>query len=58
MPASVRSPEAISPAAPVIACGAGGLRLLHVQREGKKPMTAAEWLRGFSLPPGSVLGAA
>ena len=42
----------------VIACGAGGLRLLHVQREGKKPMTAAEWLRGFSLPPGSVLGAA
>mgnify|MGYP006273100829 CR=1 FL=1 len=51
-------PGTVLDAAPVIACGAGGLRLLHVQREGKKPMTAAEWLRGFSLPPGSVLGAA
>ncbi len=36
-----------------IACGNGAVRLLEVQRAGKKPMTAAELLRGFALPPGS-----
>jgi methionyl-tRNA formyltransferase len=30
----------------VVATGAGGLRLETVQPEGKRPMTAAEWLRG------------
>jgi methionyl-tRNA formyltransferase len=39
-----------------IACGSGAIRLVEVQRAGKRPMTAAELLRGFALPPGSVVG--
>ena len=38
-----------------IACGKGALRLLTVQRGGKKPMAAADFLRGFDLPEGTVL---
>ena len=38
-----------------IACGEGALRLLTVQRGGKKPMAAADLLRGFDLPKGTVL---
>jgi methionyl-tRNA formyltransferase len=40
----------------VVACGAGGLLLLTVQLEGKRRMSAIEFLRGFSLGPGVVLG--
>ena len=38
-----------------IACGDGALRLLEVQRSGRKPMAAAEFLRGFPLGPGTRL---
>lgn len=38
-----------------IACGDGSVRLLELQRAGKKPMAAADLLRGFSLPPGTRL---
>jgi len=38
-----------------IACGEGALRLLTVQRPGKAPLEAAEFLRGFKLVPGTVL---
>jgi methionyl-tRNA formyltransferase len=38
-----------------IACGAGALRLLTVQRPGKATLDAAEFLRGFKLVPGTVL---
>jgi len=38
-----------------VACGEGGLGLLEVQRAGKRPMSAAELLRGFALPVGSRL---
>jgi methionyl-tRNA formyltransferase len=38
-----------------VACGAGAVRLLEVQRAGKRPMGAAELLRGFDLPAGSRL---
>jgi len=38
-----------------IACGSGALRVLRVQRPGKRPMKVDEFLRGFSLPPGTVL---
>jgi methionyl-tRNA formyltransferase len=31
------------------------LRLLRVQRAGKGPMEAADLLRGFAIPRGSVL---
>jgi methionyl-tRNA formyltransferase len=36
-----------------IACGSGAIRLLEVQRAGKKPMAIAELLRGFPLPAGT-----
>jgi methionyl-tRNA formyltransferase len=39
-----------------IACGQGVLRLTRLQREGRAPMTASEFLRGFPLEPGLVLG--
>ncbi len=38
-----------------IACGEGSIRLVELQRAGKKPMTTAELLRGFALPPGTRL---
>ncbi len=34
----------------VIACGEGAIEILQVQREGKRPMTAEEFLRGTRLP--------
>ncbi len=36
-----------------IACANGAVRLLEVQRAGKRPMSAAEFLRGFPLPKGA-----
>jgi methionyl-tRNA formyltransferase len=38
-----------------IACGDGAVRLTELQRAGKKPMAAAELLRGFTLPKGTRL---
>ena len=34
-----------------IACGSGAIRLLQVQRAGKQPMTAPDFLRGAPLAP-------
>lgn len=40
-----------------VACGDGGvLRLTMLQRAGGKRLPVADWLRGFELPAGSVLG--
>jgi methionyl-tRNA formyltransferase len=39
-----------------IACGEGAVRLLQVQRAGKGPMMAEEFLRGVRLAPGAMLG--
>ena len=36
-------------------CGDGVLQLEMVQRPGKKPMTAAEFLNGYQMPSGTVL---
>ncbi|CAN5289532.1 methionyl-tRNA formyltransferase [soil metagenome] len=36
-----------------IACGVGALRLLILQREGKGPLDAAAFLRGFPAPQGT-----
>jgi len=33
-----------------IACGEGAVRVLEAQRQGKRPMTASEFLRGMTLP--------
>ena len=38
-----------------IACGDGAIRLVTVQRAGKRPMTADEFLRGFSLAAGATV---
>jgi methionyl-tRNA formyltransferase len=38
-----------------VACGDGAVRLLEVQRSGKQPMRAAEFLRGTPLGRDRVL---
>ncbi|AGH48326.1 methionyl-tRNA formyltransferase [Sphingomonas sp. MM-1] len=39
----------------LIACGSGAIRPTQVQRAGRGAMAAAELLRGFSIPAGTVL---
>jgi methionyl-tRNA formyltransferase len=38
-----------------VACGEGAVRLLELQRAGRQPMRAEEFLRGTELPAGTVL---
>lgn len=38
-----------------VACGAGAVRLLVLQREGKSPASAPDFLRGLAMPPGTKL---
>jgi len=38
-----------------VACGERAVRLMEVQRAGKKPMSAEDFLRGVDLRPGAVL---
>ena len=38
-----------------VACGADALRLLTLQRPGRAPMPAADFLRGFAIPAGTLL---
>jgi methionyl-tRNA formyltransferase len=38
-----------------VACGDGALRILQLQRAGRQPMTADEFLRGTPVEPGTVL---
>ncbi|MGH7016058.1 MAG: methionyl-tRNA formyltransferase [Caulobacteraceae bacterium] len=39
----------------LIACEAGAVRLLTLQREGRRPQEAEEFLRGFPIPAGARL---
>lgn len=39
----------------LVVCGLGAVRILRAQREGRAPQDAAEFLRGFPLPPGTLL---
>jgi len=39
----------------LVACGQGALQLLRIQREGRAAMDAEAFLRGYSLPIGTVL---
>ena len=39
----------------VVACGSGALRLTQLQRAGGKRLPAADFLRGFSVMPGTSL---
>jgi methionyl-tRNA formyltransferase len=49
-------PGTVLDAAPTIACGQNtALRLLRLQRAGRAPMAADAFLRGYALPPGTVL---
>jgi methionyl-tRNA formyltransferase len=38
-----------------IACGSGAIRLIEVQRAGKSPVSAGEFLRGAGLKAGTIL---
>lgn len=38
-----------------VACGKGALRPLKVQRAGRAVMSPGDLLRGFSIPPGTIL---
>lgn len=38
-----------------VACGEGAVAITAAQREGRRPMTAGDLLRGFDLPPGTLL---
>lgn len=49
------SPGELLDDALTVACGAGAVRLLELQRAGKKPMGAQEFLRGFPLSRGARL---
>ena len=40
----------------IVAVSQGALRITQLQLEGKKPMTAEEFLRGHTFPSGTVLG--
>ncbi len=39
-----------------IACGEGAYRIERLQRAGGKPMTASDFLRGYPMPPATILG--
>jgi len=39
----------------IVACGSGALRIEQVQREGKSVASVEDFLRGFTLAPGTVL---
>jgi methionyl-tRNA formyltransferase len=51
------APGTVLDAALTVACGEGAVELLELQRAGKRPMSSADLLRGFPLPPGTRLGA-
>ena len=50
------APGTVLDAAPTVACGTGAVRLLRLQRAGRGPQEAADFLRGFGLAPGDRLG--
>jgi methionyl-tRNA formyltransferase len=40
----------------LVGCRDGAVRLLRVQREGRAPQDAPDFVRGFPIPPGTALG--
>ncbi len=54
--AGAGAPGEVLDGALLIACGAGALRLVTLQRAGKAPMNAATFLNGFAVPRGTRLG--
>jgi len=51
-------PGTVLDAVLTVACGTGSIRLITLQRAGKRPMPAGDFLRGFPLPPGARLASA
>jgi methionyl-tRNA formyltransferase len=51
------APGTVLDSALTVACGDGAVQLLELQRAGKRPMTAAELLRGYPLPAGTRIEA-
>jgi methionyl-tRNA formyltransferase len=49
------APGTVLDASPTIACGEGALRLVSLQRPGRAALDGAAFLRGFALPPGTML---
>jgi methionyl-tRNA formyltransferase len=49
------APGTVLDAAGTIACGTGAIRLVEVQRAGKRPMPIAEFLRGRPLSVGEIV---
>ncbi len=54
-PPGTAQPGAVLDDQLTIACTAGAVRLVQVQRPGKAPVDGAAFLRGFALLPGTVL---
>ena len=52
------APGAVLDGQGLIACAEGAVRLVEVQRAGKRALPASEFLRGFPLNPGLHLGRA
>ncbi|HEX2656426.1 MAG TPA: methionyl-tRNA formyltransferase [Xanthobacteraceae bacterium] len=50
------APGTVLDRALTIACAEGAVRILDLQRAGRQPMKAEEFLRGLRLDPGTVLG--
>ena len=51
------APGVVLDARPTMATAAGALRLERLQRAGRKPMEAADFVRGFAIAPGTHLEA-
>jgi methionyl-tRNA formyltransferase len=49
------APGTVLDASLAIACGEGALRPLMLQRAGRAPVETGAFLRGFAMPPGTVL---
>ncbi|MGG5822890.1 methionyl-tRNA formyltransferase [Falsiroseomonas sp. HW251] len=49
------APGTLLDGAPTVACGDGALRLTRLQRAGRGAMPAAEFLRGYAMPVGTML---
>jgi methionyl-tRNA formyltransferase len=58
MEAAVAAPGMVLDDALLVACGEGAVRLTRLQREGKGPMSAGDFLRGTPVAAGAVLGGA
>lgn len=50
------SPGTLLDEALTVACGEGAISISRLQRAGKGPMAAGEFLKGYDLPAGTVLG--